>query len=259
MTACQAHCARVTVEDAHRGPRGCRRLPSEPSPRTLGPSDPLGPGTVGTDHGSPRSRCRSTTSTGAGVPVSVEGERTYLVLPIVVLYVSVLLFGVQSQLASAVLAVALLQLFVGVNEEVMFRGLLQGIWARYAPVTRTAVALIFGLQHAPNLIWGQSLYDTAADVVSSTLSGFDFAAVRLHVGSVWGSAITHGVGNVANEISAGVPLAMFIAIDLLISRTGSSWLEEQLLLAFRSCRSRIMIAVADERWSRGHSVGRSQS
>lgn len=150
-----------------------------------------------------------------------RGQRWYLLVPIALIYASVLLFGVESQTANAVLAVALLQLMLGLNEEVMFRGLVQGIWARQAPVTQcTAVALVFGLQHSANLLWGQSLFDTAAQVFSATITGFAFAATRLHVGSIWGLALVHGFGNLCNDISSNVPLVMSAVVDVLIFAYG---------------------------------------
>jgi hypothetical protein len=115
------------------------------------------------------------------------GRRWLLLLPIAILYASFLAFGVASLPASAVLAAALLQLALGVNEEVMFRGLVQALWDRHAAVVQcTAVALVFGLQHSANVLWGRPVLDTAEQVLSATVTGFAFAAARLHVGSIWG-------------------------------------------------------------------------
>ncbi len=149
------------------------------------------------------------------------GRRRLLLVPIAVLYASYLAFGVRSLPASAVLAAAVLQLALGVNEEVMFRGLIQAIWDRQSAVVQcTAVALLFGLQHSANVLWGQPLLDTAEQVLSATVTGFAFAAVRLHVGSIWGLAVVHALGNFCNDISAGVPLWGYVMVDALIFAYG---------------------------------------
>ncbi|MGR7026176.1 CPBP family intramembrane glutamic endopeptidase [Geodermatophilus sp. URMC 62] len=150
-----------------------------------------------------------------------RGRRWMLVLPVAVLYASVLLVGVMPMAVGAVLATALLQLVLGLNEEVMFRGLVQAVWARHAPLVQcTAVALIFGLQHGANVLFGQSVLDTAEQVVDATLTGFTFAAVRLHVGSVWPLAAVHALGNFCNDLAADVPLAVYVVIGVLIFTYG---------------------------------------
>ena len=107
--------------------------------------------------------------------------------------VSWLAFGVKVEPASAALAGALLQIMLGLNEEAMFRGLLQGVWARHPAMAQCgAVALIFGLQHVGNLFFGQSPAETAAQIFSATAFGFAYAGARLHVGSIWGLALSTG-------------------------------------------------------------------
>lgn len=94
---------------------------------------------------------------------------------------------------------AVLFLALGVNEEVMFRGLRQGV---LAPVPLRArcllVGVLFGVQHTADLLFGQSLFDTAAQVLSGTSSGFVYAAARARVHTIWPLAVLHGLGNFCN-------------------------------------------------------------
>ncbi len=73
---------------------------------------------------------------------------------------------------------------------------------------------------APTSLWGQSLLGTAEEVLSATVTGFAFAAARLHVGSIWGLAVVHALGNFCNDISAGVPLWAYLVVDALIFAYG---------------------------------------
>jgi membrane protease YdiL (CAAX protease family) len=57
-------------------------------------------------------------------------------------------------------------------------------------------------------------------VLSATVTGFAFAAARLHVGSIWGLAVVHALGNFCNDISAGVPLWAYLVVDALIFAYG---------------------------------------
>ena len=129
----------------------------------------------------------------AGLGGPVLGRRRLVLAPLALVAVSWLAFGVKVEPASAVLAGALLQIMLGLNEEAMFRGLLQGVWARHPAMAQCgAVALIFGLQHVGNLFFGQSPAETAAQIFSATAFGFAYAGARLHVGSIWGLALSTG-------------------------------------------------------------------
>ena len=58
--------------------------------------------------------------------------------------------------------------------------------------------MIFGTQQIANLLFGQSLFDTAAQVLSSTSSGLAYAAARARINTVWPLAVLHGLGNFCN-------------------------------------------------------------
>ncbi|TJZ73249.1 CPBP family intramembrane metalloprotease [Rhodococcus oryzae] len=101
--------------------------------------------------------------------------------------------GTLGYLASA--AVGLLA--VGVSEELASRGIPLGLAApsgKWRSVL--TVALIFGLWHVGNfLFFGQSLDETAWQVLVSAVYGFVLGAGRLVVGSIWPLAFLHGLND----------------------------------------------------------------
>lgn len=158
----------------------------------------------------------------AGLAGPVLGRHWFVLAPLGLVAVSWLAFGVKAEPASVVLAGAVLQLTLGLNEEAMFRGLVQGLWARQPAMTQCgAVALIFGLQHGANLLFGQSPSETAAQVLSATAFGFAYAGARLHVGSIWALALLHGLSNFCQDRLVGeAPWPMHLAVALLLGAYG---------------------------------------
>jgi membrane protease YdiL (CAAX protease family) len=111
------------------------------------------------------------------------------------------LSGSPAQLWSS----AILFLALGLNEELLYRGLIQHA-TNTLGATRSVVwvALLFGVQHAgTGLFFGHSLYDTVAMMISSTASGAAYAAVMLRIGTIWPLAFLHGLENFCNTRSPG--------------------------------------------------------
>jgi len=100
---------------------------------------------------------------------------------------------------------AVLFLTLGLNEELLYRGLIQHATNTLGAVRSVLwVALLFGTQHAgTGVFFGHSLYDTGATVISSTSSGAAYAAVRLRIGTIWPLAFLHGLENFCNTRSPG--------------------------------------------------------
>jgi membrane protease YdiL (CAAX protease family) len=93
----------------------------------------------------------------AGFDWPVLGRHWFVLAPLALVALAWLSLGVKSEPVDVLLAGALLQLTLGLNEEAMFRGLVQGVWAVRTPEVQCgAVALIFGLQHGANLLQGHS-------------------------------------------------------------------------------------------------------
>ena len=110
------------------------------------------------------------------------------------------LAGTPAQyLSSAALFAAL-----GLNEELLNRGVIQHATGRLGPARSVAwVAALFGLAHAGNaLFFGRPLADTGAQIISATAFGLAYAAVRLRLETVWPLAFLHGLSNFCKTHSA---------------------------------------------------------
>ena len=103
------------------------------------------------------------------------------------------------------LSSAILFLALGLNEELLYRGVIQHATNTLGAVRSVVwVALLFGLQHAgTGIFFGHSLYDTGTMMISSTASGAAYAAVMLRIGTIWPLAFLHGLENFCNTRSPG--------------------------------------------------------
>lgn len=130
-------------------------------------------------------------------------NRSWLVLvPLLALAVGYA-YGGLSGSASTLASSALLFLALGANEEVMFRGLIQGVFHPLSPWARcVAVASVFGLQHIANLLFGNGLYETMTQVLSAACFGFAYAAARIRIDTVWPLALLHGLVDFCNTHAA---------------------------------------------------------
>ncbi|WP_448333203.1 CPBP family glutamic-type intramembrane protease [Streptomyces sp. DSM 41534] len=86
-------------------------------------------------------------------------------------------------------------LWVGVNEEIYSRGLVQQTLRPLGPVRAAiGVAILFGAGHIQNfLFFGDPLDDTLWQMLSAGLFGFTCAALRYAIGSIWPMAVVHGL------------------------------------------------------------------
>jgi membrane protease YdiL (CAAX protease family) len=100
---------------------------------------------------------------------------------------------------------AVLFFALGLNEELLFRGVIQHALGTLGAVRSVVwVGLLFGLQHAFTAIFfGASLYEAGSMVISSSASGAAYAAVRLRIGTIWPLAFLHGLENFCNTRSPG--------------------------------------------------------
>ncbi len=100
---------------------------------------------------------------------------------------------------------AVLFLALGLNEELLFRGVIQHALGTLGAVRSVVwVGSLFGLQHAfTGIFFGASLYEAGSMVISSSASGAAYAAVRLRIGTIWPLALLHGLENFCNTRSPG--------------------------------------------------------
>ena len=146
-------------------------------------------------------------------PLAAKSVRV-LILPLLLL---LLLFatgaaisaetGIQPSWSEA-FSYARVVIWVGVFEEVVFRGLLlYGLATRIGPVRAALVSsLIFGLLHYGNWASGQGALISHFQVIHATSLGVMMAAITLRTGSLWPAILYHAVwdlGAVLNLARAG--------------------------------------------------------
>jgi len=134
-------------------------------------------------------------------------------LPFILLAVLVLLnpnaaYGLS---ISGAVGWVLVSLFVGIGEEVLFRGVLwrafeaRGVW-----ITALATSALFGTVHLFGLFADWVPWQIAASqAVWAFGAGMMFAAVRLVSGSLLAPIVLHAVFNAANLVAAGGAKEMF--------------------------------------------------
>lgn len=153
----------------------------------------------------------------AGLDVPRPERSWWLLLPLLLLAASFAASGLSGTpplfLSSAVLFLAL-----GLNEELLYRGVIQHALGGLGAVRSVLwVGVLFGLQHAgTGIFFGQSLYVTGATVISATAFGLAYAAVRLKLDTIWPLAFLHGLENFCSTRSPGdAPWWWYLTVALL--------------------------------------------
>lgn len=87
---------------------------------------------------------------------------------------------------------------IGIREECIYRAVIQNIVAKkYAKsvkgiwITAIVAAIIFGLCHVPNLLFGMNPLAVLSQVVTATFIGLLFGAVYLRSGNIWTLILVH--------------------------------------------------------------------
>ena len=122
----------------------------------------------------------------SGLALSRPDRSWWSLLPLLTFALSFAAGGLSGSPAQYFSSAALF-LALGLNEELLYRGVIQHATNTLGAVRSVLwVALLFGTQHAgTGVFFGHSLYDTGATVISSTSSGAAYAAVRLRIGTIW--------------------------------------------------------------------------
>lgn len=107
--------------------------------------------------------------------------------------------------AGMAVSIAIGMLAVGLSEETASRGLpLGSISERRSPWPGVALtAVLFGLWHAGNLLFGQSIDETGWQILATTTFGVCFAGMRLLTGSIWPGVALHALGNWTQLVTPG--------------------------------------------------------
>ncbi|MFJ9539808.1 lysostaphin resistance A-like protein [Streptomyces sp. NPDC101225] len=140
----------------------------------------------------------------SGVAALGRARRWWLAAPMLLIAGSYAVVGLDGTTTVVVSGLVSL-LWVGVNEEVYSRGLVQQVLIPLGPVrAATAVAVLFGAGHLQNhLFFGAPLDDTLWQMLSAGLFGFTCAGLRFAIGSVWPMVVVHGLDDFLQIRSPG--------------------------------------------------------
>ena len=140
----------------------------------------------------------------AGLALPCPDRSWWTLLPLLAFTLSFAAGGLSGSPAQF-FSSAILFLALGLNEELLYRGVIQHATNTLGALRSVVwVALLFGFQYVgTGIFFGHSLYDTGAMVISATSFGAAYAAVRLRIGTIWPLAFLHGLGNFCNTRSPG--------------------------------------------------------
>lgn len=95
---------------------------------------------------------------------------------------------------STLLALAVGYAATGVYEELWFRGLALRAALPLGPGRAASLtAVVFGLSHLANILFGQNVAVTAAQAVGAAAFGFGYAVLRMRTRALWFLAGTHAL------------------------------------------------------------------
>ena len=168
-------------------------------------------------------RCGWRGPVGLGAP---HPDRNWLFL--VPLLVGALSFAARGLVGTPTqfMSSAVLFLALGLNEELLYRGVIQHATDRLGAVRSVvSVALLFGLGHFGNAVFfGQPLFETVAQVISATAFGLAYSAVRLHLMTIWPLAVLHGLEDFCNTRSLGTTPSWWYAVIAAYYAGYAAWL-----------------------------------
>lgn len=90
------------------------------------------------------------------------------------------------------LSVFIFSIGIGLNEEILSRGLIFSIFEKKSVWVATAVSAIsFGAMHIPNMFLGQDRTYTIMQVITASASGVLLAGLMIYSGSIWVPILMH--------------------------------------------------------------------
>lgn len=127
------------------------------------------------------------------------------------LYVQCMAGEIQLQSFGMILIYVLTMFLVGLNEEVIVRGVVLNLLLDRFSDTKNGVlgavlisSLIFGCAHIPNVLSGVPLSSALIQSVQATLLGVVFAAIYLRSGNLWICIILHAGMDFAGLMASGI-------------------------------------------------------
>lgn len=120
---------------------------------------------------------------------------------------------------------------VGIREECIYRATIQNIIAKKHAnsvkgiwITVSIAALIFGLTHASNLLFGMDPIAVLTQMISAFTIGLLFGAIYLRSGSIWAAILIHTLTDVS-----GLAASTFLYVGDIENMNQLSWRWEKLI------------------------------
>ncbi len=111
----------------------------------------------------------------------------------------------------------LAQFITGFTEEAICRGvILQTLLPIGIMQATLLTSLLFGLSHWILLLFGLPLVSVLLTVISATIDGVFFAALRLRTNTIWTAILIHMIGNTIGDIAV-LPQRRAIALSITLS------------------------------------------
>lgn len=147
-----------------------------------------------------------------------------------------LLWGWTPPTAGALAVLVVGYAATGVYEELWFRGIMLRVASTLGPVrAATATAVLFGMSHLTNIVFGQNIWVTASQAVGATAFGFGYAILRWRTNAIWLLVAVHAVGDLlfhTTGLHGGLLALVLVGHDVLVLGWG--------LLLVRSARPQLL-------------------
>jgi len=115
-----------------------------------------------------------------------------MLLPIVLLVVPALLVQPQLPAPGKFVALIVVTLLIGFQEEAIFRGiLLRALAPRGMKQAVLISAFLFGIIHANSLLVGRDVFFVIAQIIASFLGAIALGAIRLRINTIWPLVLMH--------------------------------------------------------------------
>lgn len=138
---------------------------------------------------------------GLGLKASWKGIHLLWFMPLIPL-AAVIVLDLPPKTTEVMISLALLALFIGFHEEVIWRGVIMKVLSPQG--TMKAVlwsAFFFGIIHFNTILVGASPAYSLLQVIASFLGGIGLAAIRTRIQSLWPLILAHGVNDFAMFIT----------------------------------------------------------
>jgi hypothetical protein len=150
-----------------------------------------------------------------------EWRNLHLLLPLVLLLGGTLLLQPQVPNAGKVVALAVVTLLIGFQEEAIFRGLLLRALAPRGVLQAVLLsAVLFGVIHANSLLVGRDSVFVLSQMIGSTLGGIGIGALRVRTNTIWPLIVLHALNDFVQFTATGGIEAHHVALYIPILKIG---------------------------------------